>query len=79
MHPQQNLQILSIALSNDNKYLCIGNDIGQIFIISIKTHKLISKHSIHSNGVTSIAWTPDDKQIITTSHDSSIAVSNFYT
>jgi len=73
------LQILSIALSNNSKYLCFGNNIGEIFIVCMKSKKLITKCEIHSNQITSIAWTPDDKQIITSSGDSSIAVSNFYT
>eukprot|EP01084_Bolivina_argentea_P146988 257240_1 len=76
---QQQLQITSCALSNSTKYLCFANNIGQIFIISMATKKLITYHDVHSNGITSIAWTPDDKQIITTSIDPSIAVCNFYT
>lgn len=75
----QNINILSISLSNNSKYLCFGDNVGSIYIISIKTRKLITKYEIHSAGITSIAWTPDDKQIITSSNDSSIAVSNFYT
>eukprot|EP01084_Bolivina_argentea_P002173 4005_1 len=73
------LHILTCALSNNAKYLCIANNIGQIFIICMKTKKLITNNNIHTHSITSVAWTPDDKQIITSSADSSIAVSNFYT
>eukprot|EP00485_Elphidium_margaritaceum_P002593 CAMPEP_0202695452 /NCGR_PEP_ID=MMETSP1385-20130828/9033_1 /ASSEMBLY_ACC=CAM_ASM_000861 /TAXON_ID=933848 /ORGANISM="Elphidium margaritaceum" /LENGTH=671 /DNA_ID=CAMNT_0049351475 /DNA_START=49 /DNA_END=2064 /DNA_ORIENTATION=- len=74
----QRLQITAIALSHNAKYLCIGSDCGEIFIIAMKRKQMVAKCQIHSHHVTCIAWTPDDKQIITSSSDASIAISNFY-
>ena len=76
---EEHLQILSIALAHNGKYACFGNQIGQIFIILMSSKQLVACNDVHSGAVQSIAWTPDDKQIITSSADSSIAVSNFYT
>jgi len=74
----QNLNILSCALSSSSKYLCCGNSVGELFVMHWEKQQVICREDIHSNGISSMAWTPDDKQIITTSADSSIAVSNFY-
>jgi len=74
-----NLSILSCALTKSCKYLSCGNSVGELFVLNWEDRKLICRDDIHSNGISSMAWTPDDKQIITSSADSSIAVSNFYT
>ena len=74
-----NLSILSCALTNNCKYLSCGNSVGELFVLDWEKRKMVCRDEIHSSGIASMAWTPDDKQIITSSADSSIAVSNFYT
>jgi len=75
------LSITCSALSLDSQYLAAGNAKGQLFVLGVNENRfrLVALNDVHSSGVASIAWTPDGKQIITASIDSSVAVSNFYT
>jgi len=81
------LSISCSALSADSQYLAAGNAKGQLFVLAIDDDahasqlrfRLVARNDVHSSAVASCAWTPDGKQIVTASIDSSVAVSNFYT
>jgi len=82
------LSISCSALSADAQYLAAGNAKGQLFVLAIDDDdahasqlrfRMVARNDVHSSAVASCAWTPDGKQIITASIDSSVAVSNFYT
>jgi len=77
------LSVTCSALSADAKYWAAGNAKGQLCVLAVEQNasrfRLVALNDVHSSAVASCAWTPDGKQIITASIDSSIAVSNFYT
>lgn len=68
----------SLKISHSGKYVAIGSEDGEVWILENPEIKLIGKVSGHSQKVVSIQWSPDDKQLISTSVDSSICVWNFY-
>jgi len=78
MTGDERLSIWSCALSKDSRYLCCGNGTGGLFVVNWETKRMVATAEVHSNAVSSTAWTPDGKQIVSSSADSSIAVSNFY-
>lgn len=78
MDLQLNCNFFAIKISHSGKYLAAGNDIGEIWIFLASEYKLIGKASGHSHRINCISWSPDDKQIISTSIDFSISVWNIY-
>jgi len=71
-------QLLCIAVSPSGKYLAVGCDDEIVKIWNLKAGTIIAQGSCHSSSVLSVAWSPDEKQIISTSKDCSIAIWNFY-
>jgi WD40 repeat protein len=56
----------------------MGSEIGEIWIFELNTFELICKSQGHSQRVNTLQWSPDDKQIISVSKDSSVCIWNFY-
>ncbi len=56
----------------------MGSETGEIWIFNIPQYEFIGKSTGHSSKVNSLKWSPDDKQIISVSSDSSICIWNFY-
>lgn len=68
----------SLKISNNGKFVAMGSETGEIWIMTVNDLRLVGKSSGHSQRVISIAWSPDDKQIISTSFDFSVSIWNFY-
>ena len=68
----------AIKISNSGRYFVLGSDSGEIWLFNILEYRMIGKASGHSQRIVSISWSPDDKQIISTSIDGSVAIWNFY-
>lgn len=74
-------KVLSIQVSPSGRLLAFGTETNEVFIYSIQGQnqiQFIAKGLGHSGPVTKLKWTPDEKQIISVSSDSSISVWNFY-
>ena len=73
-----NEKFYCINISNNGKFFALGSDIGEIWIFKLPDYEFIGKSTGHSLRVNSLQWSPDDKQIVSTSIDSSVCVWNFY-
>jgi len=74
-------KVLAIQISPSGRYLTFGTETNEVFVYSItglNNFTFISKGLGHSGPVTKLKWSPDEKQIISVSTDSSISVWNFY-
>ncbi len=61
-----------IKLSNSGKYIATGGTGGVVRLWSYDSSTLLSEAAGHSGTVTSIAFSPDDKQIVSVGEDGSI-------
>ncbi len=74
-------KVLSVSVSPSGKFLAFGTETNEIFVYSISglnEFGYLAKGLGHSGPVTKVRWSPDEKQIISVSTDSSISVWNFY-
>ncbi|CAD8212252.1 unnamed protein product [Paramecium pentaurelia] len=81
VEPVQSIDVTklnSIAISPDGKILATGSDSGELILISILTQSILGKYLGHSSGVSKVAWTSDQKQVITTSYDGTVCLWNIY-
>lgn len=68
-------KIISLALSPDKQIIAVGGESGSIYLISSKDFKSISTISnIHSDWITGLAFSPDNKKIASISWDLSVGV-----
>lgn len=56
----------------------MGSEAGEIWLFKLPEVEFICKSTGHSKKINNLKWSPDDKQIISVSSDSSICVWNFY-
>ena len=74
-------KVMTIKTSPTGKYLAFGTETNEVFAYSMEganTFTFLGKGLGHSGPVQKIAWSPDEKQIISVSADSSVSVWNFY-
>ena len=72
---------MTIEVSPSGKFLAFGTETNEVFIYSLdglSNFSFLGKGLGHSGPVTKLKWSPDEKQIISVSTDSSISVWNFY-
>jgi len=75
---QMGKNFFSLKISNSGKYLAMGSENGELWIVAVDELRLISMASGHSQRIVSVAWSPDDKQIVATSIDASTSIWNVY-
>ena len=74
-------KVNSIKVSPSGKNVAFGTDTNELFTYSITgldTFTFLGKGLGHSAPVQKLAWSPDEKQLITVSADQSISVWNFF-
>lgn len=74
-------KVLTLKISPSGKHLAFGTETNEVFVYSmdgLSNFTFLGKGLGHSAPVNKIAWSPDEKQIVSVSADSSIAVWNFY-
>lgn len=74
-------KVLSIHVSPSGRFVAFGTETNEVFVYSISglnQFTFMAKGLGHSGPVTKVKWSPDEKQIISVSTDSSISVWNFY-
>jgi WD40 repeat protein len=72
---------LSISVSPSGRFVAYGTETNEVFVYSISglnQFTFLTKGLGHSGPVTKVKWSPDEKQIISVSTDSSISIWNFY-
>jgi WD40 repeat protein len=74
-------KVLSIHVSPSGRFVVYGTETNEVFVYAISglnQFTFLAKGLGHSGPVTKVKWSPDEKQIISVSTDSSISVWNFY-
>lgn len=70
--------IRSCSVSPSGLYLAFAGDDSLLKILNIQNGDVISIGQGHSDSINSLAWTPDEKQIITAGKDGCLCIWNFY-
>ncbi|KRW99659.1 WD40-repeat-containing domain [Pseudocohnilembus persalinus] len=73
-----NEKLNTIQVSPTGKYLAVGDDKGEVVVYLLSSTKQVGKFLGHSGPVSKLKWSPDEKQIISISFDSSLCVWNFF-
>jgi WD40 repeat protein len=71
-------ELLSISISHNNKFFVTGGQVGIVRIYDFASGSFVTECRAHSNAITSVKFSPDDKQIISTGRDGLIIVWNFF-
>ena len=71
-------ELNSIAISRNNKYFVVGGALGILRIFEFSNGRFVDDCRAHSNSISSVAFSPDDKQIISTGKDGLVAVWNVF-
>lgn len=78
-NPSESDELFSIDISKDGSLFVTGGALGVLRIWDYNEGRCISEHSGHSNTITSVKFTPDGKQIISTGRDGLVLVWNIFT
>jgi WD40 repeat protein len=70
--------IRACEISPSGRFLAFAGDDHSLKVLDANTHQVIALGTVHSSPVWSLAWTPDERQIISGGSDSSLCVWNFY-
>ena len=73
-----NEKMMAIKISHSGKYFALGSSSGELWLFKLPECEFISKSQGHSRQINNLNWSPDDKQIVSISNDSSICIWNVY-
>ncbi|EAS05346.1 zinc carboxypeptidase family protein, putative (macronuclear) [Tetrahymena thermophila SB210] len=68
----------TVEVSPSGRYMALGSDLGEVVIFEIASKRFQGKYLGHSSGISKLKWTPDEKQIVSVSSDSTICIWNFF-
>ena len=71
-------ELNSVAISNSNKYFAVGGATGVLRVYNFSNGQFIIDCRAHSGPITAVAFSGDDKQVISTGRDGLIAIWNIY-
>ncbi|CAI2361150.1 unnamed protein product [Moneuplotes crassus] len=78
-NPSESDEQFSIDISKDGRYFVTGGSLGILRIWDYTEGKIVSEQAGHSNTITSVSFTPDGKQVISTGRDGLVLVWNVFT
>jgi len=67
-----------VSISGSNKYFAVGGAAGIVRLFEFSTGKFIADCKAHSGAITAVAFSADDRQIVSTGRDGLIAIWNVY-
>ena len=71
-------KLLTIDVSPSGKYMALGSETAEVLLFEVKSNKFIGRYSSHSDSIIKLKWSPDEKQIVSVSCDSSMCIWNFF-
>ena len=71
-------RMMTIKISHNGKYFALGSCSGELWLFKLPECQFISKSQGHSREINRLQWSPDDKQIVSVSSDSSLCIWNVY-
>jgi WD40 repeat protein len=73
-----NSKLLCGQISPKGRYLACAGQEHLLYLFDLQTCEQIQALEGHSKAVVRMAWSPDEKQLVTVSQDSCVAVWNFF-
>ncbi|TMW61987.1 hypothetical protein Poli38472_009480 [Pythium oligandrum] len=73
------LRVCAVNISPSGRYLAACGDDCEVKIYDLRTMSVVSAALGHSDTVNSVAWSPDERQLVSVGSDSCVCVWNFYT
>jgi WD40 repeat protein len=67
-----------VDVSHNNKHFVTGGTMGIVRLYEFSSGKFVAEKRSHSNTVTCVKFTPDDKQIVSTGRDGLVIVWNCF-
>ena len=71
-------KMMTVKISHNGKYFAAGSCFGELWLFKLPGCEFISKSQGHSSEINRLQWSPDDKQIVSVSSDSSLCIWNIY-
>jgi len=71
-------KLVTISVSPSGKYVAMGSETAEVLLFEVATKKFIGRYSSHSDTITKLKWSPDEKQIVSVSTDASMCIWNFF-
>ena len=71
-------ELMSVCISHNNKYFVTGGMSGVVRVYDFSNGTFIADCKAHSNTVTCVKFSSDDKQIVSTGKDGLVVVWNFF-
>jgi WD40 repeat protein len=71
-------KMMTVKISHNGKYFAAGSCFGELWLFKLPECEFISKSQGHSSEINRLEWSPDDKQIVSVSSDSSLCIWNIY-
>ena len=71
-------KMMTVKISHNGKYFAVGSCFGELWLFKLPECEFISKSQGHSSEINKLQWSPDDKQIVSVSSDSSLCIWNVY-
>jgi prolactin regulatory element-binding protein len=70
--------MMAVKISHNGKYFALGSSSGELWLFSLPKYEFMGKSQGHSRHINNLQWSPDDKQVVSISVDSSICIWNVY-
>jgi len=74
----EKLSLNAVDVSPCGQFAVIGGESALIYVLNLSTMEALSTCVAHSSPVQKVRWTPDGKQFVAVSQDSSISIWNWY-
>ena len=71
-------ELCSVSISHNNKYFAVGGSLGIVRIFDYQSGQFITECRAHSSTINCVAFSGDDKQLISTGQDGLVAVWNVF-
>lgn len=72
------MQIRCAEVSPTSRFLAFAGDDGAVKVLNLQSSDIVSVGVGHAGVVRTLAWTPDERQIVTGGDDNSLCVWNFF-
>ena len=71
-------ELNSIAISHSNRYFAVGGQSGVVRLYDFAAGRFIVEARAHSGAITSVSFSADDRQVVSTGRDGLIAIWNVF-
>jgi len=54
-------KLVTISVSPSGKYVAMGSETAEVLLFEVATKKFVGRYSSHSDTITKLKWSPDEK------------------